>query len=176
MSKPTAVVGIDPGKAGYLCLLPFDGTPMFRPVPVVAVKAGKNVYDEADLVRVLREWLGEFDVLLAAVERQQARPGQGVTSMFSQGEGFGLIKGVLVALSVPLVTPTPQAWQKVMHAGVFGPDPKARSLVACGRLYPRVSLLETERCRVQNNNMADALLIAGWAARQVGSGTWQTSP
>ena len=169
--NPQAVIGIDPGKDGFLCLLPMEARQeiQFQPMPMITPTGGKGKrrYDVSALVRVLREWRDTYDVALTAVERQQVHPGQGSVSCFSIGEGFGLLVGVVMTLGLSLECPHPRSWQKVMHMDIPGSDPKARTIEACGKLFPNIDLRASERCRVQHDGKADALLIATWARRQV---------
>jgi len=169
--KPRAVIGIDPGKSGFLCVLPMEArqAARFEPMPMIVPTGGKGKkrYNIAALIRILREWRDTYDIDLVAVERQQVHPGQGSVSCFSIGEGFGYLVGVVSTLAMRLECPHPRTWQKVMHRDCPGKDPKARTIEVCGRLFPDIDLRASERCRVLNDNKADALLIADWARRQV---------
>ena len=46
------------------------------------------------------------------VEKVNAMPGQGVTSMFNFGQTFGAIKGICAALGLPIFFVTPSKWKK----------------------------------------------------------------
>ena len=169
--NPQAVIGIDPGKNGFLCMLPMEQrqAARFEPMPMIVPKGGKGKrrYDVAALVRLLRGWRDSYDVALVAVERQQVHPGQGSVSCFSIGEGFGLLVGVVTTLGMPMECPHPRTWQKVMHRDTPGKDPKSRTIEVCGRLFPNIDLRASERCRVKHDGKADSLLIGDWARRQV---------
>ena len=167
--KIPATVGIDIGKSGALCLLPVSVPPELKPMPIITPASGKGKrrYDVAELVRILRDWRDRYWVRLVAIEKQQSFPGQGVASTFSIGEGYGIMCGVVAALGMPWETPAPRAWQKEMHEGIPGVDTKARSIEACGRLFPGVDLRRTDRCRVKDDGLADALMIAEWARRKI---------
>jgi crossover junction endodeoxyribonuclease RuvC len=142
-------------------------------MPTVAIrKNGGGIKREYDAPAIV-EWL-EHAVWaqggVAVVERQQAMPGQGVTSMFSVGLGYGLILGILAGLRHPVQVVTPQAWQKVMLAGM----PRAESgkkasaglaAIACGRLWPGRSWLATERSRKPHEGLCDAALIGLYGQR-----------
>ena len=169
--NPRAVIGIDPGKDGFLCVLPMEQRQVarFEPMPMIVPTGGKGKrrYDVAALVRLLRDWRDTYDIALTAVERQQVHPGQGSVSCFSIGEGFGLLVGVVTALGMPMECPHPRTWQKVMHMDTPGADPKSRTIEVCGRLFPNIDLRASDRCRVLHDGKADSLLIATWARRQV---------
>ena len=95
------------------------------------------------------------------VEKVGAMPKQGVTSTFNFGQSFGYILGVLEAFSVPYQLVTPQTWKK--HFGLNAD--KGKSIETAKRLFPSISLLPTERCHVDSDGMAEALLMALYAMR-----------
>ena len=97
------------------------------------------------------------------VEQVSAMPGQGVTSMFNFGKGFGWILGTLEAYSVPYELIRPQKWKKEFSVT----SDKNTSIEVCKRLFPHVSLLPTERCKKDNDGMAEALLLAEYARRKM---------
>lgn len=90
-------------------------------------------------------------------------PGQGVTSMFNFGKGFGWILGTLEAYSVPYELIRPQKWKKEFSVT----SDKNTSINVCKRLFPQVSLLPSEKCRKDNDGMAEALLLAEYARRKM---------
>lgn len=139
-----AFIGIDPGASGAVALIGDD-------VALVEDWPGDPVA-AADL---LRSWLVQYNVKLCALERVASRPGQGVSSVFRFGENFGCWQGVLAALSIPYVMPTPQAWQKGLIVPSDGPDTKARALAVARRLFP-----STDLSRKKDHGRADALLLA----------------
>lgn len=97
---------------------------------------------------------------MAVLEHVGAMPGQGVTSMFSFGENFGYLKGLLEAFEIPYELVRPQRWKKE-----FGISGKNQSVEVCKRLFPGVSLRRTERCKKDHDGMAEALLMAEFARR-----------
>lgn len=101
--------------------------------------------------------------IVCAVESVSAMPGQGVTSMFNFGKGFGWILGTLEAYDVPYELIRPQKWKKEFSVT----SDKNTSIAVCKRMFPHVSLLPTERCRKDNDGMAEALLIAEYARRKM---------
>ena len=149
--KPTAYLGIDPGQSGAMALLT-DELPQVEDWP-------SDPNAAADL---LREWLGQYRVELAALERVNAMPKQGVSSTFKLGCNLGAWQGILSALGLPYLMPTPREWQKGLVKPSDGPDPKARSLAVARRLFP-----DEELSRKKDHGRADALLLA-WYAKQNG--------
>jgi len=157
------ILGIDPGKDGYLCQLTEHG-PRFWPTPTVRIgKTGnKRDYDVAAMRSILSGVMPEMVVL----EKQQSMPTelhgrrQGTASSFSTGFGYGLWYGLIVGLGLPLTIVHARTWQAKLCRDVPGDSTKARSIIAAGRLFPAVDLRATERCRVAHDGKADALLLA----------------
>ena len=90
-------------------------------------------------------------------------PGQGVASTFNFGANYGFIKGMLEAFEIPYQTIPPQRWKKEFGLS----NDKAKSIEVCNRLFPNVSLLPTEKSRVSNDGMAEAVLMAEYARRKL---------
>lgn len=137
-------IGIDPGKNGGIAVLARE---------IGGVLAEAYVYSDDKLIEVIKSHEGKAR---ACVEKVAARPNQGVVSMFSFGESYGAIKGILQALGVPYTTVTPQRWKKTLQVS----KDKSTSIVKAKELYPGVNLLPNSRCRKDHDGMAEALLIA----------------
>ena len=142
-------IGIDPGKSGAMAII-FEGMDETVLVP----------FDEQEYANVLRNLYGQ--PAKACLEHVGAMPGQGVTSMFNFGQNFGYIKGLLEAFQIPYELVRPQKWKKE-----FGISDKNSSVECCKRLFPGVDLRRTERCRKDDDNMAEALLMAEYARRRL---------
>lgn len=100
---------------------------------------------------------------MCCLEHVGARPGQGVTSMFSFGENFGFIQGLLTAYSIPFELVRPQKWKKEFSITAD----KNSSIDVCNRLFPDVSLLATPKCKKPSDGIAEALLMAEYAKRRL---------
>ena len=145
-------IGIDPGKSGALAYIIDD-----EDVNVIP-------FDEVNYKLVLRSIVEKYGKnVRCCIESVSAMPGQGVTSMFNFGKGFGWILGILDAYAVPYELVRPQKWKKEFSIT----SDKNTSIAVCKRLFPNVSLLPTERCRKDNDGMAEALLMAEYARRHM---------
>ena len=142
-------IGIDPGKSGALARIAPDGV-------IVAP------YSPEEYASILA-LAGVEGGCVACLEHVGAMPGQGVTSMFSFGENFGFIKGLLTANGVPYELVRPQKWKK--EFSITGD--KNSSIEVCKRLFPGVSLRRTERCCKDDDGLAEALLLAEFARRRL---------
>jgi len=149
--KKNGYVGIDPGKQGAVALLVNDEY-------FVEDWPG----DPAPVVDLLKSWRSQYNILLCGLERVSAMPGQGVVSMFSFGQNLGMWQGILAALKIPYLMPTPQKWQKGLIDGKAAKDPKMKSLITARRLFPKADL-----SLKKHHGRADALLIAYWAINQM---------
>lgn len=143
-------IGVDPGKSGAMAVITPDAT-------IVAP------FDAQEYRSVLAGLQGFSDNCRCCLERVGAMPGQGVTSMFKFGENFGFIQGLLTAYSIPYELVTPQKWKKEFQ--ITGD--KNSSIAVCKRLFPNVSLRRTERCRKDDDGLAEALLMAEYARRKL---------
>lgn len=142
-------VGIDPGKNGAMAII---GNGMTEVIP----------FNEKDYERCLLIWAHEMGGCV--VERVNAMPGQGVSSMFSFGQNYGFIQGLLTAYKIPFELVTPRVWKK--EFGVT--SDKNTSIAVAKRLFPDVSLKRTERCKKDDDGCAEALLLAVVARRKFG--------
>lgn len=94
------------------------------------------------------------------IEQVHAMKGQGVTSVFDFGMGFGLWLGIINALQIPYTQVTPQKWKKEMMQGIADKD--AARVMAC-RLFP---MYANQMNLVKHHGRAEALLMAEYGRRQ----------
>lgn len=142
-------VGIDPGKKGG----------------VVVLRDREIVYSARYTPQALRYALESFHPAIAALERVHAMPGQGVTSMFSFGMGYGEILGILYAFDYSeawgdLRVIPPQRWKA--RYDLIGCDKQA-SIEMAQKLWPDVTWQATPRSRTPSDGMCEAALIALYA-------------
>jgi crossover junction endodeoxyribonuclease RuvC len=105
------------------------------------------------------------------IERVQAMPQQGGSSMFKFGYSAGFLRGIIMASRLPITMVEPQAWKKT--AGISnGSDKKASITRACQlfpneteQLMPKRSEWDQEACI----GVADAALIGWYGLRTMGA-------
>ena len=141
-------VGVDPGKKGGYAVIDGDAVDVFP-------------WDDSSFIDNMADAMN-CGTCVACVEKVGAHPGQGVTSMFSFGQSYGFILGVLAALGIGVQLVPPGTWKK--EFSLIGKD-KAASIEVCKRLFPGVNLLATDKCRKDSDGMAEALLLACYAKR-----------
>ena len=147
-------IGIDPGNQGALAFLNSQLDCLgIEDMPTMALNGTKQQVNPAELAKILERWKSlSKEPLVAFVEKVQAMPGQGVSSMFNFGMGFGILQGVLASERIPYVLVVPQQWKK--RAGLIGKD-KDASRTLCQQMYPGVDL-----SRKKDVGRSDAILIA----------------
>lgn len=146
------LLAVDPGLKGGIAVLS-AGIVTATPMPI----AGKNLDLSAiaDMVRIARpSWI--------IIEKVAARPGQGVTSMFNFGLGYGAVQGIAAALSVPVELVTPQRWKAHILHGTS--KDKQAAIEFCRRAFPSVPLVQP-RCKVPHDGIADALCLLEYGRR-----------
>lgn len=89
--------------------------------------------------------------MTAFLEKVNAMPGQGVSSMFNFGMNYGAIQGVLAANKIPCNLVTPQKWKK--HHGLIGKDKE------CARTLAIQKFPTAELHLKKHIGRADAILI-----------------
>lgn len=132
-----------------------------------ALPGKQREVDPIELARWL-EALANADrmIRLAVVEQVHAMPEQGVRSTFTFGCGYGMVRGVLAARSIPTELVTPQAWKRLVLAGYTDKNKEAAIQYATRR-FPNASLRATPRSRTSHDGLADALCLAEYARRQI---------
>lgn len=141
-------IGVDPGKSGGIAWIQ-DG------------RKSTVAYSDEALLNLCRQAGGEE--CICCLEKVSAMPKQGVTSMFNFGVSFGFIKGVLTAFEMPYQEIPPQKWKKEYSLN----SDKQNSIAVCKKLFPDVNLKRTDKCRVDHDGMAEALLMAEYARRRM---------
>lgn len=153
-TKPIATIGIDPGKAGSLCLLAQDGgTIVFRDWP----KSG----DLADYYERISRLMRRYDIIMCILERVHAMPKQGVSSTFSFGVNFGIWQGWLTTWQHPHMLVPPQTWMKGLTSKADGRNTKQQICSAARRMFPQAELMGPRGGILDGR--ADSLMMAYYA-------------
>jgi hypothetical protein len=153
------IVGIDPGKDGYIVLLENGVFKQAVPMPVVQHGNKRELSPES-----ICEALLDFNPDRVYIEQQQPFSKQGVVSTGSTMYGMGLLVGICVGKWIRVLV-RPQKWQKAVGIKKKdADDTKNRAILKAQELFPHVDLRRTERCKKPHDGFADALLIAyfGW--------------
>lgn len=143
-------IGIDPGKNGSIAVI-HQGSLYVFPVPIV-----NDDYDPGKMYELLMQYK---DNAFAVLERASAMPGQGVSSMFHFGRGYGMWLALLAVAGIPHQVVHPRVWTKVMLAGAPG-DGKDRAVAVAKRLFPSWQVKFKYELE-----WADSILLAEYARR-----------
>jgi crossover junction endodeoxyribonuclease RuvC len=149
------ILGFDPGLSGAVAILDQHGHLVdVIDMPTVEVKVGTSTKRQVAPAALSAE-LYMFRDAFAYVEKVNAMPGQGVSSMFSLGRSMGVIEGVLAGLSVPYTMIRPAEWTKAMRLAEGKDGSRQRAM----ELFPnRADLFK----RAKDDGRADAVLIAAY--------------
>lgn len=152
------IIGIDPGTSGAVAILEDTGhlVQVFDMPAVEVVVGGKAKRRMSPEMLAAELRLYNVHGTRAVIEQVNAMPGQGVSSMFAFGEAFGLAKGVLAGLGIPVTTVTPGRWKKALALN----SGKDASRAKAAALWPQQA---GEFKRVKDDGRAEAALIAHWA-------------
>lgn len=148
------IIGIDPGLTGAVAIL-CNGVLAIFDTPTECIKKGKSNKQEflpAEMASIFSAVRGQE--CCCFIEKVGAMPGQGVSSMFGFGKGYGMWIGILAALRIPYTLVTPQAWKKALMQGLSDKD---ASRGRAQQLFPEYS--EFFKLK-KHNGRADAALIA----------------
>lgn len=154
-------IGIDPGASGAVAFLRDGELSAAFDMPTVPRRTGGEQVEPALLAQLIRaaRGLDPGAHVVAVVEQVGAMPGQGVSSMFRFGDAFGVVRGVLGALGIPLVLAPPAQWKKALQlAGAEKDLARTRAI----ETWPVHAELFR---RKKDVGRADAALIALWGWR-----------
>lgn len=146
------LLGVDPGVSGAIACYDTEFSALVvRDFPTAKSRQKRTVLLESPLVKLIRDLAPDA----AVIESVHALPRQGVASTFSFGLSFGILRGVLSALEIPVNFLTPQEWRRVARVPGRGGD-KDASRIRASELYPANS---HSFSRVKDHGRADAALI-----------------
>ena len=146
------VMGVDPGLNGGVMIYDGHRQPEGFRIPNVPATFGTGRDLEYDALNIHFHRYASSGVSVCFFERNSARPGQGVSSMFKFGLATGTLRGLVLAYQIPCVMVTPQNWKKAQ--GITGMG-KPGALMLCKELFGT---------NYGHDGMAEAALIAhyGW--------------
>lgn len=147
-------IGLDPGKKGAMAIMGYSNTTgeryMMKIIP----------FDPQEYIKTLKQ----FNGATVCIEQVHSLPREGVKSVWSFGQTYGWLLGVLDAVGLSYQTVPPNLWKK--DYSLLRTE-KKQSIEVCKRLFPGIELKRTDRCRNDDDNMADAALICEYARRHM---------
>ncbi len=146
------VLGIDPGFTGALAIYDSANNRVtVMDMPVIKSKTGRTELNMNALFNLMRPPVSGD--IRAVIEQVSAMPGQGVTSTFRFGQGYGAIQMALAAHKLPVAYVTPAVWKR--HYGLSRDKGLSRGL-AIQRFPENADYFQ----RVKDDGRAEAALIA----------------
>jgi crossover junction endodeoxyribonuclease RuvC len=154
------IIGIDPGLNGAIAILTKTGELVeVWDMPTVEVKVGKSVKRRVSPELLTNELRGKWEMVDAAwVEQVASSPQMGVSSAFSFGESFGIVKGVLAAMHIPCHMVLPAKWKRDLKLNASKDGSRSKAI----QMWPAHAL---EFKRAKDDGRAEACLIAHWGLR-----------
>lgn len=158
-------LGIDPGLDGAVAAISPNGA-LVSLVPTFKGKGSRRIYDVRNMAELIMNigYEARPEKRFVILEKQQAFPGQGLSSTFSIGRGFGLWEGILVGLRLPYVVVAPRKWQKEICPGKKG-ESKIKAIEFASRLFPGTPLRVSAKSKKPHTGFADALCLAEYGRR-----------
>ena len=151
------IIGIDPGISGAICFFENGEVKEILDMPTMADgKKNKKQINGPQFYNEIYSRLKNYSKkdVIVVVEQVSAMPGQGVTSMFNFGQSFGLIKGIIAALKLPIFFVRPSKWKKHFELLKSSKDASRTKTI---EMYPA---LADKLSRKKDVNKSDAILIA----------------
>lgn len=158
-----AVIGIDPGLDGGICV---NWECSISPIPIPTVKFGKGrLIDAIDMRNLIQS---NKDALFVLEEASKHSPG--VLALCSTWYTFGSIETILKLNRVSYEIVRPLKWQrhfwakpKMAKGQKF--DTKAAAFQAAQKIWPRQDWTKSQRANKPHDGMIDAALISEYARR-----------
>lgn len=168
-----AILSIDPGSKGYLCLRYKDKFTFY------AIE-DYDLYQLSDIVANIRSMYAN---LICCIEEVRAIFGSAASATFSFGFNLGYLHGILAANKIPFVEVQPKIWQKCVWSNkdlvitykksvIKGKevtrkvtDTKQTSINCAKRLFPNIDFRKNDRCSKIHDGKTDCILIGEYARR-----------
>lgn len=173
-------IGIDPGASGFISVIYPNGVKDF-----FSIKEN----DTRDVVEFLRGVKDQSQGdCICCMEEVHAVFGSSARGTFAFGKVCGLLEGMLVSLCIPYHLVQPKEWQGEIWINqdkeytvktkswkdkngiervksVRKVDTKKTSLNAGKRLFPNVDFKRSDKCKIEDDNKCDSLLICEFGRR-----------
>lgn len=157
-------IGVDPGLTGAVAIVNKDRLLMLEDMPVMANGKGNSTIKRKVNAFELYNYFFEISLdpygdMCGVVEQITARPGQGVSSMFSLGDSVGSVRAAISIAGIPTEYVTPQKWKKYYALPADKEYARAKAI----ELFPSADL-----SKKKHHNRAEALLLANYAKHVFG--------
>lgn len=160
------IVGIDPGITGAIGAYDISsGSGAVWDIPTLTLTGKskvKRIVDPRALADIFDAIVARDREVEFVMEAVNSMPGQGVATVFSLGDSYGCLRGVVGAMGYECFRVAPQRWKLAMQLS----SDKEDSLHHARELFP--GLAQEELSRKKDHNRAESLLLAVWRAQELG--------
>lgn len=189
LPEKTVFLGFDPGDIGFICLY-VGGRFIFHQMPTHKVETGrvskakKPIMKEefclaefVSLAHSIKDSYKGFEII-AAIEDVHAIHGASAESTFNFGYTAGMQNMFLEIIEAKVIKVPPKKWQSVMWRGyktiqvpsksgkTLVNDTKATSEAVALDLFPHMDFRKNEKCRTNDDNKIDSLLICEYLIKR----------
>lgn len=142
MKRSQIILAADPGLTGALAVMKNGKIIAIHDAPIQKKEnSNRNEYIVEEMWELVAPWQHQQATFI--LENVNAMPGQGVTSMFSMGFGFGLWRAMISAARMNCVLVRPIKWKPAV--GLVGPADKTNHNAATQ--YNKVAAVDLARKR-----------------------------
>ena len=149
--------GIDPGKNGAVVIISDEG---FESAFLFRKCVYHNKWQTDEITQVLQK-VAEFEPT-TVLEKQHAKRGQGLTSTFTTGFGYGLLIAASTCAGIDYDIFYSKKWQVVLSEEK-GENSKEKALSLAYKTFPELY----EFTRVKHTGLSDAACMALFARSRV---------
>lgn len=142
--------GIDPGAKGGYAVLNEGEIEVY------------GEFDKQEFLNICYSLSRRQEKTRCCIEKVHAMPKQGSVSMFSFGENYGWLKGVLDAFEIPYQEVPPQTWKKEFNLN----SKKELSIEVCQQLFPDANLVP-HGGKKAHDGIAESILMSEYARRKL---------
>jgi crossover junction endodeoxyribonuclease RuvC len=155
------IVGIDPGLTGAVTFLDPESLKIeIVDMPVHTLTRGGKTKRSLDLAGLVTLLDPARLISHAWVELAAAMPHQGVAGVFSFGQSFGAILGILAAYKIPVSVVAPAVWKRALHVAKSKDAARARA----SQLLPKAAGNWPLK---KHDGRAESALLAVYGAREL---------
>lgn len=163
------IIGVDPGFGGAISVIRAELNAQQKTIEIcdildtpITEATGRPEIDSKTISLLISKITPR--PTLAVIEAVNAMPGQGVSSMFRFGQGYGQILGVLDCLNIPILRTPPAVWKAQM--GITHDKNTSRNAAIKYSSKQHHILFS----RKKDSDRAEAFLLALFGARSLGFG------
>jgi len=114
-------IGIDVGLSGAVSILDVNSI-VVKIIEIPTVKVVNSAYKRWYDVNKLKELFNSYPSSFCILEYQRPMTGQGISSTFRLGRGFGLLEGLTNVLCDNVIITDPKTWQNYFKKKYFSKE------------------------------------------------------